>query len=86
MVDLLQLAQRIRVQIAAAGEQVQLAQKLGRLIGEQLAADVGSFDLSPQTGTTSSTSGIDARRRSSMPIFSVISEEGQPLQDPRMCR
>ena len=86
MVDLLQLSQRIGVQIAAAGEQVQLAQKLGRLIGEQLSANVVGFDLSPQTGTTSSTSGIEARNRSSMPIFSVISEEGQPLQEPRMCR
>ncbi len=86
MVYLLELAQRIRIEIAVAGEQVQLTKKLGRLVGEQLAANIRRFDFSPQTETTSLTSGMASRSRSSIPIFRVISDEGQPLQDPRRWR
>jgi len=49
VVHLLQLAERVRVQIPAAGEQMQLVQQLGRLLGEELAPDLGRFDLLSQS-------------------------------------
>ena len=86
VVDLLQLPQRIGVEVAVAGEQVKLLQQLGALLGEQLPPHLWCFDLPPQTGMTSTTSGTASRRRFSMPIFSVMVELGQPLQEPCMCR
>jgi hypothetical protein len=83
---LLQLPQRVGVEVAVAGEEVQLLEKRRALLGEELPPDVGRFDLPPQTGMTSTTSGTLSRRRFSMPIFSVMVELGQPLQEPRMCR
>src|SRR5260370_9067551 len=41
---------------------------------------------SPHTGTTSFTSGISSRSLFSIPILSVSTEDGQPLQEPRMFR
>ena len=86
MVDLLELAQGIRVEVALAREQVQLAQQLLGLVRQQLPPDLLAFDLSPQTDTTSLTSGTSSRRRDSIPIFSVAVDEGQPLHAPFMCR
>ena len=86
MVDLLELAQRVRVEVALAREQVQLAQQLPGLVRQELALDLGAFDLPPQTDTTSETSGTSSRSRVSMPIFKVAVEEGQPAQEPFMCR
>src|SRR5215467_12682690 len=84
MVDLLQLPQGVGVEVSGPGEQ------------EKLAPDLGRFDLASQgsragrarrqTGTTSTTSGISSRKRFSIPILSVIVEEGQPEHEPRMCR
>ena len=39
MVHLLELAQRVGVKIAVAADEMQLAQKLDRLAGQQLARD-----------------------------------------------
>jgi len=86
VVDLLELAQAVRVEVPLPGEQVQLAQELRGLIREELLADAGRLDLPPQTDTTSRTSGKSSRRRPSMPIFSVAVEDGQPAQEPCMWR
>ena len=86
MVDLLELAQSIRVEVPLASEQVELSQERRGLIRQQLAPDLGGLDVAPQTDTTSVTSGISSRRRPSMPIFSVAVEDGQPLHEPCMCR
>lgn len=86
MVDLLELAQRIRVEVPLAREQVQLSQQRRGLVRQQLAPDLRGFDIAPQTDTTSTTSGITSRRRLSMPIFSVAVDDGQPLHEPFMCR
>lgn len=82
MVDLLELAQGIRVEVPLAREQVQLTQERRGLVRQQLAPDLGSLDVAPQTDTTSDTSGISSRSRPSMPIFSVAVEDGQPLHEP----
>ena len=86
MVDLLELAQSVRVEVPLAREQVQLTQELLGLVRQQLLADLLSFDLTSQTDTTSLTSGMSSRRRDSIPIFSVAVDEGQPLHAPFMCR
>ena len=86
MVDLLQFPQSVGVEVAVAGEQVKLLQEGRALLGKQLPPHLRRFDLPPQTGMTSTTSGTASRRRFSMPIFSVMVELGQPLQEPRMCR
>ena len=86
MIDLFELAQCVRVELAVSSQQVQLAQELRGLLRQKLAMDVGSLDLPSQTGTTSLTWGMVSRSRCSIPILSVISEEGQPLHEPRMCR
>jgi hypothetical protein len=86
VVDLLELAQGIRVEVPLAREQVQLTQERRGLIRQQLAPDLGSLDVAPQTDTTSTTSGITSRSRPSMPIFSVAVEDGQPAHEPCMCR
>jgi hypothetical protein len=86
MVDLLQLAERVGVEVTVAGEEVQLLEEGRALLGEQLPPDILRFDLSPQTAITSTTSGTVSRRRFSMPIFRVIVELGQPLHEPRMWR
>jgi hypothetical protein len=83
---LLQLPQRIGVEVPVAGEEVELLEERGTLLGEQLPFDVRCFDLPSQTGITSTTSGNVSRRRFSMPILSVMVELGQPLQEPRMWR
>src|SRR5260370_9108717 len=41
---------------------------------------------SPHTGTTSFTSGISSRSLFSIPILSVSTKDGHPLQEPRMLR
>jgi hypothetical protein len=86
VVDLLELAQSIRVEVPLAREQVQLTQERRGLIRQQLAPDLRGFDVAPQTDTTSTTSGITSRSRLSMPIFSVAVEDGQPAHEPCMCR
>lgn len=86
MVDLFELAQGIRVEVPLAREQMQLTQELLGLVRQQLAPDLLTFDLPPQTDTTSETSGMSSRRRDSMPIFKVAVDEGQPAHAPRMCR
>jgi hypothetical protein len=88
VVDLLELAQGVGVEVSGAGEQVQLAEELLALPGEQLAADLLLLDLLPrlQSATTSLTSGIASFRRDSIPIFRVIVDDGQPLQLPFMFR
>ena len=86
MVDLLELAQRIRVEVPLAREQVQLSQQRRGLVRQQLSPDLRGLDVAPQTDTTSTTSGITSRRRLSMPIFSVAVDDGQPLHEPFMCR
>ena len=86
MVDLLELAQRVRVEVALTREQVQLAQQLLGLVRQQLAPDLLTFDLAPQTDTTSLTSGMSSRSRDSTPIFKVAVDEGQPAHEPFMCR
>lgn len=86
MVDLLELAQRVRVEVALAREQVQLAQQLPGLLRQELPPYLPAFDLSPQTDTTSVTSGTSSRSRVSIPIFKVAVDEGQPAHEPRMCR
>lgn len=86
MVDLLELAQGIRVEVSLAREQVQLAQERRGLVRQELAPDLGGLDVAPQTDTTSVTSGMASRSRPSMPIFSVAVEDGQPLHEPCMCR
>jgi hypothetical protein len=86
VVHLLELAQRVRVEVPLAREQVQLTQERGALVRQQLLADCLALDLAPQTATTSSTSGMSSRSRPSMPIFRVAVLEGQPLQLPFMCR
>ena len=86
MVDLLELAQRVGVEVALAREQVQLTQQLPGLVWQQLALDLGAFDLASQTDTTSVTSGMSSRSRVSMPIFKVAVDEGQPAHEPFMCR
>ncbi len=86
MVDLLELAQGVRVEVPLSREQVQLTQELLGLIRQQLPPDLLAFDLPPQTDTTSVTSGMSSRRRDSIPIFKVAVEEGQPEQAPFMCR
>lgn len=84
MVDLLELAQGVRVEVPLPREQVQLAQELRGLLREQLATDVRGLDLASQMATTSLSSGMDSRSRPSMPIFRVMVEDGQPLHAPRM--
>ncbi len=86
MVHLLELAQRVRVEVALAGKQVQLAQERRGLLRQKLVADPLSLDLAPQSETTSLTSGMTSRRRVSIPIFSVAVDDGQPLQEPFMFR
>jgi len=86
VVHLLQLAQRVRVEVALAGQQVELLQEPLGLLGKQLAADELPFDLAPQTATTSVSSGMDSRSRLSIPIFSVAVDDGHPLHEPFMCR
>lgn len=86
MVDLLELAQGIRVEVPLAREQVQLAQERRGLVRQQLAPDLGGFDVASQTDTTSVTSGMSSRSRPSMPIFKVAVEDGQPAHEPCMCR
>ena len=86
VVDLLELAQRVRVEVALAREQVQLPQELLGLVGQELPPHLLAFDLPPQTDTTSVTSGTSSRRRVSIPIFRVAVDEGQPEQAPFMCR
>ena len=86
MVDLLELPERVGIEVAVARQKVQLAQELRRLVREELATDRLAFDLASQTETTSTTSGTSSRSRDSMPIFSVIVEEGQPEQEPCMVR
>jgi hypothetical protein len=86
VVDLLELAQGVRVEVPLAREQVQLAQELLGLVRQQLPPDLLAFDLPPQTDTTSVTSGTSSRRRDSMPIFKVAVDEGQPAHEPFMCR
>lgn len=86
MVDLLELAQGIRVEVPLAREQVQLAQERRGLVRQQLAPDLRGLDVAPQTDTTSVTSGMSSRRRPSMPIFSVAVEDGHPAHEPCMCR
>ena len=86
MVDLLELAQGIRVEVPLAREQVQLAQERRGLVRQQLAPDLGGFDVAPQTDTTSVTSGISSLSRLSMPIFSVAVEDGHPLHEPCIFR
>ena len=86
MVDLLELAQRVRVEVPLAREQVQLAQERLGLVRKQLLADLRRLDVASQTDTTSVTSGIISRSRPSMPIFSVAVDDGQPAHEPFMCR
>jgi hypothetical protein len=86
VVDLLELAQRVGVEVALTREQVQLTQELPGLVRQELALDLGAFDLASQTDTTSVTSGMSSRSRVSMPIFKVAVDEGQPAHEPFMCR
>ena len=86
MVHLLQLAQRVRVEVPLAGEQVQLLEQGLALLGEELLADLVAFDLPPQTETTSRTSGTSSFNRDSIPIFRVMVDDGQPEQEPFICR
>ena len=74
------------VEVAVAGEEVELLKQRWALLGEELPPHVRGFDLPPQTDMTSTTSGTVSRRRFSMPIFSVMVELGQPLHEPRMWR
>jgi len=85
MVDLLELAQRVRVELPLPREQVKLLEQPLGLMGQQLPADVLRLDLPPQSETTSTSSGIASRSRLSIPIFSVMVEDGQPLHEPFMC-
>ena len=90
VVHLLELAQRVRVEVALAREQVQLPQQL-RATGPA-AAPAGPappltcFDGRSDATTTSITSGIDLAQAVSMPIFSVAVDDGQPAHEPCMCR
>ena len=97
VVHLLQLPQRVGVEVPVSGQQMQLAQQLGRLLRQELApapplaltcrlTSGGRPRPEPLDRTTSTTSGTTSRSRFSMPIFRVIVEEGHPEHDPRMCR
>jgi hypothetical protein len=46
VVDLLELSQRVGVQVATAGQQMELLKQLRRLLGQQLATHLGRFDAS----------------------------------------
>jgi len=86
VVDLLQLAESVGIEVPVAGEEVQFSKQRRALVREKLPPDVRRFDLPSQTGITSTTSGTVSRRRFSMPIFRVMVELGQPLHEPRMWR
>jgi hypothetical protein len=54
--------------------------------GRRLGAPSARLRTVPgQMATTSTISGISSRKRCSIPILSVMSELGQPLQEPSRC-